>query len=176
MEDHRQICEPLGIAMLLVSSDSWSICPSSSDVPPVPVRRLSHIGIKVNDLDRSIDFYVRVLGFRLEVDQRGGVLAGHETVIGIIGDVAIELICDATRPSDVALDPDGVGFSCLSFSVHDLEDARRALLVLGIDATPPIQFPQGRVCFFRDPDENLLELIELPKGATALAQVVSART
>lgn len=145
-------------------------------MPPAPVRRLSHIGIKVHDLDRSIDFYARVLGFRLEVDQRGGVLPGHETVIGIIGDVAVELICDAALSSEAAVDPDGVGFSCLSFSVHDLEETRSALSALGVDATQPIQFPQGRACFFRDPDQNLLELIELPNGATALAQVVTART
>ena len=122
--------------------------------------QLSHLGLKVRDLDRALSFYERVLGFRLVLDQRNGVLPGHETVLGRVGDVTIELIHDDRAGEDTTGDPDGIGWSCVSFRVADIDAAIAQLRASGATVTDPIDFPAARCAFFRDPDGNLLEVID----------------
>lgn len=140
------------------------------------VKRLSHLGVKVRDLRRSIEFYERVLGFRLYLDYRNGALPGHDTVVGMVGDVAIELVHDDHTAANAPVDPDGVGWSCVSFGVDDIDVAVASLRADGVDVTDPLQFPAARCAFFRDPDLNLLEVIELPGDATALSDLYSGST
>lgn len=134
----------------------------------IDVERMSHLGVKVVDLDRAIEFYERVLGWELALDYRNGALPGHETVVGIAGGMAIELIHD-DQPLDTPPQPDGYGFSCVSFSVVDVDAASAALRAAGVEVIGPIPFPLARAAFFRDPDGNLLEVIQLPGGARSLA-------
>lgn len=123
--------------------------------------RLSHVGLKVRDLARALEFYERVLGFRIVLDQRDGVLPGHETVLGAVGSVLIELIHDDGVRADAPVDPDGLGWSCVCFRVDDLDASVARLRSLGVDVLDPVQWPAARTAFFRDPDENLLELIDV---------------
>lgn len=134
---------------------------------PLRVRRLSHLGVKVRDLTRALDFYVRVLGFEVLLDQRGGVLPGHETILGTVGEVAIELIHDDATSVDDPVDPDGSGWSCVCLVVDGLDAAVADLRRLDVDVIGPIQFPAARTAFFRDPDGNLLELIDVDLRASA---------
>ena len=127
----------------------------------VGARRLSHLGLKVRDLPRALEFYERVLGFRTVLDQRGGVLPGHETVLGAIGETLVELIHDDPVVADAPVDPDGVGWSCACFIVDDVDAEVEALRALGVEVIGPIAFPAARTAFFRDPDQNLLELIDV---------------
>ena len=127
----------------------------------VVVRRLSHVSLRVADLDRALDFYGRAFGYEVVVDQRGGALPGHETVIGVLGDTAVELVCDQQAAA---------GGATLSLTVDDLDASIEALRGEGIEVTPPIPFPQARACFFRDPDGNVCELLDL--GARTLADVI----
>lgn len=135
--------------------------------PVIEPRRVSHLGIQVSDLARSLAFYEDVLGYKLFLDYRHGALPGHETVIGMIGDLAVELIHDPNVADHAATPvPIGLGYACVSFSVDDLDAAGEALRANGVEATPVLQFPAARVVFFRDPDGNLLELINVDGAET----------
>jgi catechol 2,3-dioxygenase-like lactoylglutathione lyase family enzyme len=75
----------------------------SRDTPPVRVTCFSHLGVTVSDLDVSLDFYTRVLGFTpLFEDREDGW-----TRIGLgIGDIQLELF--SPKPpvtSDQGVDP-----------------------------------------------------------------------
>lgn len=36
-----------------------------ADVPPFAIRKIGHVVLRVTDLARSVDFYTRVLGFKV---------------------------------------------------------------------------------------------------------------
>src|ERR1700693_1545634 len=39
--------------------------PAASEAPPFEIQKLGHVVIRVSDLQRSTDFYVKVLGFKV---------------------------------------------------------------------------------------------------------------
>jgi len=132
---------------------------------PMQVRALSHLGLKVRDLDRAFAWYQRVLGFEVVLDQRNGVLPGHETILGRVGPVLVELIRDDGVVADAPVEPDGIGWSCVCLRVDDLDAAVAEVRAADVDVLGPIQFPAARTAFFRDPDQNLLELIDVDLSA-----------
>ena len=137
-------------------------------------RALSHIGIRVSDLARSIDYYRRVFGFRAVYDNHAGPDADR-VVIGIIAGLAVELIKPADAqagPAAQPVDPNALGFSGITFSVDDVDEAFAALQAQGLaNMDPPKTVPPGiRLVLFRDPDGNLLEVIDL-KGPKSLAEM-----
>ena len=144
----------------------------------LPLARLTHIGIGVSNLDRSLRFYRDLLGFtwehRLDVENeptdtllrlRGTKL--HAEYLSRDG-VRIELLHFASPPAPprrerVMNEP---GLTHLSFRVTDLDavvDALRAAGERVLDETI-IRFPewQSAACFILDPDGQLIELVQAP--------------
>jgi len=138
------------------------------------VRRLTHLGICVSDLERSLAFYKDALGFA-EVG-RFHDAHGHSSLLLELTDVrltAVYLERDGWRiellhfeqPAAVG-DTDrrpmnALGLTHLSFVVTDLDDAIAAVARAGgrvIDATR--MRGQARAVFATDPDGVRLELIE----------------
>jgi len=136
--------------------------------PIVPVKAVSHVAIRVTDLDRAVDFYSRVFGYDVFIDNRPG-----PTVIGLIGGLAVELIkteaaAGTTAPERGA----GLGHSCMAFGVADIDAVHAALKAEGLTKTDaPEQIGAVRVVFIRDPDGALLEFIQLGGGAGSLAEL-----
>ena len=137
--------------------------------PVVAVKALSHTAIRVADLDRSVDFYQRLYGYDVFIDNRGE--PGGATVLGLIGGHTVELIkqeaaADAKAPRDV------LGHACIAFSVDDIDAAHASLKANGyVRSEGPETFGNVRVVFVRDPDGTLLEFIELPKKMASLAEL-----
>ncbi|TWB31054.1 VOC family protein [Nitrospirillum viridazoti] len=149
----------------------------SADNALVRPLALSHVGIHVSDLSRSIDFYSRVFGFRAFYDNQEGP-EKDRVVIGLIANIAVELIKKA-KPT--ATEPDGASvgqtppstYVALTFSVPDVDIAYGELLAAGLaNMGPPTAMPPDiRMVFLRDPDGTLLELIDLG-GPKSLAEMV----
>jgi catechol 2,3-dioxygenase-like lactoylglutathione lyase family enzyme len=138
---------------------------------------LSHIGIFVSNLERSLDYYRRVFGYRLYYDNHA--TAGQDrVVIGIVADVAVELVerAEATRPETGSPADIGGNDWCISFSVAGVDAAYIALRAHGLaNMDPPVTLANGmRSAIFRDPDGTLLEIIDLkgPKSLAARARSV----
>jgi catechol 2,3-dioxygenase-like lactoylglutathione lyase family enzyme len=144
----------------------------------LPIQRLSHVGICVSDLERSLRFYRDLLGFTPEHDLEVG---GEPTdtllrlrdvrlkAVYLVRDgVRIELLHFASPPAPpsrrrVMNEP---GLTHLSFRVADLQAAVRALRDAGervLDETV-LDFPayQSAACFVVDPDGQLIELVQAP--------------
>lgn len=129
------------------------------------VRALSHLMVRVSDLDRSVAFYGDVLGFEVIEDHKNE--AKFPRVLGRIADLAVELLkTDGKKP-----EADALGFAGLSFSVSNLDEICGELHSRGvISRAEPKSFGAARLIFVPDPDGSYFELIEYAAGFETLSQ------
>jgi len=149
----------------------------------VPLLRLTHVGICVSDMDRSLRFYRDVLGFRLEHDLRvegepaDTLLRLRDVKLDAVylerDGVRIELLRFASPPAPAprARAMHEHGLTHLSFRVADLDATLGALRGAGervleetIIRIPPVQ---AAACFVVDPDGQLIELVQAPGDPAA---------
>ena len=146
---------------------------------------VDHINLVVSDLERSVDFYTNVLGFR---ETQRAELEGEwiETIIGLetvkasvayvvspAGQPRLELlqyhspIGDGFQANSI---PNTLGLRHLALSVDNIDSAVQRLREAGTEIlsrpvvvpTDVIQHSTGQkiLCYFHDPDGVLLELTE----------------
>ena len=122
--------------------------------------RTLHVGLRVDDLERSLAFY-SALGYQV-VGEVPETPLGHLTMLKLPGDefVAIELVHGPAR----AVSGQATGLSHLVVQV-DAMDA--ALGAGGVDAQPATS-PDGsadfRTAWVTYPDGNRIELVQWPAG------------
>ena len=130
----------------------------------IKLQRLGHVAIAVRDVERSKDFYTRLLGFKLlEQDpDHGGVFLS----LGGLGNTLDLFQCP--DPADSSLseaDPTGMnrlGVRHTAFAVEteaDLEDAWHALQAEGVEILRALDHQSQKSIYFHDPDGNLLEIV-----------------
>lgn len=117
------------------------------------IRGLSHIGIRVRDLDRSRAFYER-LGFQFEWGP-----AGPEPVAAMrhTSGLEINFILNAKTEGNILMDvPEKhPGYTHMALKIDSVVDTEAALENAGIAVTGK----RGSVALFiRDPDSNVIEL------------------
>jgi catechol 2,3-dioxygenase-like lactoylglutathione lyase family enzyme len=147
------------------------------------VARLTHVGICVSDLERSLRFYRDLLGFRWEhaLDVEG---EPTDTLLRLRGTklhaeyltrdgVRIELLHFASPPAPPRPERplNQYGLTHLSFRVTDIDAVLDRLRRAGervLDETI-IRFPewQSAACFVVDPDGQLIELVQAPGDPAA---------
>jgi lactoylglutathione lyase len=132
---------------------------------------IGHIAITCQDIDRSLDFYARVLGlpeaFRMNRDDGSLWMVYLKTG----GDDFIELFTDGGAPADVPQNASGFKHICLW--VDDIEATLRDLQAKGLDVDPAgIRTGRSkcRQYFIADPDGVRIELMQLmPESLQARA-------
>ena len=149
----------------------------------VPLQRLTHIGLCVADLERSLRFYRDRLGFTFEHELH---VAGEpsDTLLRLRGvdldavyltrdGVRLELLRFASPPAPPARERmmHERGLTHLSFRVADLDATLDALRAAGervIEETI-IRFPEfgAAAAFIVDPDGQLIELVQAPGDPAA---------
>jgi catechol 2,3-dioxygenase-like lactoylglutathione lyase family enzyme len=140
------------------------------------VHRLTHIGLCVSDIDRSIEFYCRALGFtekaRMKVDDdaTGTLLDVPGLALDLVylerDGFRLELLgytAPGTQSTDAPRQMNKVGFTHLSFRVDDPDLLVAAIVEHGgrllVERTVTFE-GANRGLMLMDPDGNLLELIE----------------
>lgn len=128
--------------------------------------RTLHVGLRVSDLERSLEFYAAV-GY-LVVGAVEGTPFGTLTMLRLPDDpfVSLELVHDPDK-GVVEL---GTGINHLVIQVASLRDAVAELGRSGIvvDASPrheDVDSPQ--TAWLTDPDGYRIELVQLPEGHAA---------
>ncbi len=143
---------------------------------------LDHAGVTVANLDRSLAFYEGLLGLPVAAIS---VLESAE-IAAVVGHPGARLrIADLQMPSGEVLElivyevPDGApvrtrhtqpGTAHIALTVANLADLHARLLAAGADliSTGPVaitgtgEFAGVVVLYLRDPDGNVIELIERP--------------
>ena len=135
-----------------------------TDTPvTIPGGRLLHTMIRVFDLDRSIDFYTRLLGMTLW--RRRDYESGRFTLAFVgYGDeasgAAIELTYNWDQKEPYVL---GSGFGHVAIGVKDIQATCARLAGEGVKIPrPPGPMKHGGsvIAFIEDPDGYKIELIE----------------
>lgn len=112
----------------------------------------AHIGIKVSDLERSLDFYTSGLGCKLSHRMD---LEGLKIAFVTAGSTTFELV-----QKDEPFCHNGSIH--LAFSVDDISETVKDLASRGIDlsGSSPRSFQGGAILFFHGPDGETLELCQ----------------
>jgi len=145
-----------------------------------------HTCVNVSDLERSVAFYTEILGLkvtlRADIDNAeiakvvgipGAKLAaafmevpGTPTVVEMFQYVS----CDP-KPLPEGRKSCDIGIHHICFEVDDIQEAYETLKGKGVHFdTEPMNISQdepnfagAKICYFKDPDGNTLELLETPK-------------
>lgn len=126
---------------------------------PIRIDGLAHIGIRVHDLERSVQFYA-LLGFTKTI---GPVGPEPVAILDHPSGVEINLILNApsgTAPNILMDVPEKhPGITHIALLCPDIAAAKERLVAAGVTVSGPVQFMPGhRGIFARDPDRNVIEL------------------
>ena len=141
------------------------------------VSQYRHVGIIVNDMEKSIEFYCELLGHKVLVDftEGGGYfsklvgLSDAEARVvkaGAPDGSFVELIQFSTHetvePATVEFNARGLGHVC--FTVDDIEGLYEKMSARGVKfVTPPLQseLDPVKTCFCYDPDNTLVQFVQI---------------
>ena len=147
---------------------------------------LDSVAVPVRDMDRAVRFYTDVLSFR-QLDDREEAGADYEHFYGVfgarvrivrlaLGTEAVELtqfLAPRGRPLPTDSRSNDRWFQHVAIIVSDMDRAYAALRAHGAEhaSTGPQTLPDWnkdaggiRAFYFRDPDGNHLEILQLPAG------------
>jgi catechol 2,3-dioxygenase-like lactoylglutathione lyase family enzyme len=171
-------CRPLLLACVLLSASAWA--------GETRIRAVDAVGMTVADMDRSVDFYSRVLGCTsvsdVEVageayEQLRHVFPARMRVVRLrLGEEYLELteyLAPRGRPAPVDARSNDRWFQHVAIVVRDMDSAYQSLHDQHVThvSPEPQQLPDWnrnaggiRAFYFRDPDGHPLELIWFPPG------------
>jgi catechol 2,3-dioxygenase-like lactoylglutathione lyase family enzyme len=162
------------------------LCVPAVASPVSQVTAVDSIGITVNDMDRAVDFYTRVLTFE-KVSEREVAGDDYERLFGVfgmrlrvvrmrLGDEHIELmqfLAPRGRPIPVDSKSNDRWFQHVAIIVRNMDDAYTRLRSFNVEhaSSGPQRLPDWntnaggiKAFYFRDPDGNHLEVLEFPDG------------
>ena len=122
--------------------------------------QIHHVAIIVSDYQKSREFYVNKLGFKVIRENYRPERRDWKLDLKL-GDAELEIFGVQNPPKRVT-DPEACGLRHLAFRVEKIEPVIAWLNGMGIE-TEPVRtdpFTGGRMTFFRDPDGLPLELHE----------------
>lgn len=124
----------------------------------IPVTRLNHVALKVRDLEASVDFYTRVMGFTEDVARFGNDTIAFLRAPGSANHHDLALLNIGAKATDASARSVGL-FHCAweVASLRDLLVARDRLLAEGCFQS---QADHGatKAVYGTDPDGNTIEI------------------
>src|SRR4051812_4409566 len=164
-----------------------SCLPGAMASEPVEVLGFSHVCIAVSDAERSLGFYRDLLGMHVFFDVSldgpsmeavtGEADAAGRMVGGLLGGTVVELLEFSHRAlaSGGAGGHARLGYTNLSLSVRDLDEAHRRFAAAGVaPEQEPVEIGGVRMFFVRDPDGTPVELVQYPNGERTSAEMWGA--
>ena len=164
----------------------WTVPAVAFEGAVASVKRVAMIGFTVSDMERSVAFYERVLGFEKvaelqvtgsEYDSLQGVFASNMRIVHMkLGEQTLELtqyVSPEGRPIPVPSHSNDLWFEHMAIVVSDMEKAYEVLRRNGVRqiSPEPQTIPESNVpaagikaIKFRDPDNHDLELLYFPTG------------
>lgn len=133
--------------------------PPAMEKEMLNIESVNHIGIRIRQKDRSIEFY-QMLGFEFTTD--AGFEDGHPIIMRHPSGVVLNLL----GPSNVAdeknilmdISDKYTGITHVALTVSSLDDAKSFMEKNGIAITGSFSFAGMSAIFIRDPDRNVIEL------------------
>jgi len=121
--------------------------------------RFSYVGIRVKDLDQSVDFYTRLLGMTMK--RRAKIKETKGEIAELVSDderFTLELNCyEKNSPYNTEYAA-GEGLDHLAFDVEDLDKAVEEMRSAGHPPTLEIRTERSRWAYVEDPNGIWIEL------------------
>ena len=119
---------------------------------------IEHIAIYANDTKALADWYVRVFDFRIVYDN------GKGTYFVAAADGGMIELCATEDPAKKTAASES-GIRHIALSTDRLAEMTEKLMAEGVEVVTPMKMSDSGVgtFFFRDPEGNILHLIQRPK-------------
>lgn len=138
------------------------------------VSSIAHVAIRVKDIDRSLDFYVRKLGFKemMRLDRDGRLWLLY---LRITDTQYLEIFPEGE--GERAAEREAVGYNHMCFEVPDIEQAVRELDAMGVEMIRPmIKAIDGNwQTWIEDPDGHRIELMQMAADGLQLQAIARMR-
>lgn len=123
--------------------------------------RIHHIAIICSDYEKSKDFYVNKLGFKVLAEVYRAERKSYKLDLAVNDVYQIELF-SFENPPPRSSNPEAQGLRHLAFEVDNIEEEIKRLAIQQIIAEPVRidEFTNKKFIFFTDPDGLPLELYE----------------
>jgi lactoylglutathione lyase len=124
------------------------------------IKSIGHVAVRVKDIEKSLDFYVRKLGFRemfrLDRDNKLWIV-----YLRVTDDQFIELFPEAI--GDRSPPAEAIGLNHICLTVDDMDDALADLTRHNIPLYRPkkMQVDRNWQAWIEDPDGNRIELMQM---------------
>lgn len=148
----RPLVAAMALAALPVLADAPPSAPPIDDTKPI---RVSGLGIRVSDLERSKKFYTEVLGLRVaaKVPAQG---EPYEYLLGLTGNIREDTLI-VLRKGEVK--PGATEFGSITIVVPNGRKMAERVVAAGYQSARPLVDGTN---FVRDPDGYLIELYQRP--------------
>ena len=126
------------------------------------IKAIHHVAIMTDNYERSKNFYTEILGFIILKETFRADRNSFKLDLSINGLYQIELFSFPDTKQRASF-PEQKGLRHLAFGVADIETARAELISKSI-VVEAIRTDEGtnkKFCFFKDPNDQPLELYEL---------------
>lgn len=125
------------------------------------LNQVHHIAIICSDYARSLQFYTKVLGFKIIAEHYRQERQSYKTDLALGEQYVVELFSFPNPPSRLTR-PEATGLRHLAFEVDDIDVAVASLDQDGISHEPIRidEYTHKRFVFFEDPDRLPIELYE----------------
>ena len=151
--NHRRILAGIvGTGLFASLALSQTLPPLADDVKPI---RVSGLGIRVSDLERSKNFYTEVLGLKIgaRVPAQGEAV---EYLLGMTGDIRADTLI-VIRKGEVK--PGATDFGTITIVVPSGRKMAERVVAAGYTTARPIVDGTN---FVKDPDGYTIELYQRP--------------
>ena len=125
-------------------------------------KRIDHVEIVTDELDRTVQFYTEVLGFAVKSRnriERSGLDVPIDLVYLDLGGTVVELISYDGAPLDPAPQTEHLGYRMIALEVDDMQGTTEYLKTKGVDVVwgPRVRetYSRAEIC---DPNGYRIEL------------------
>lgn len=121
-------------------------------------KRIDHVEITTGNMEKTLDFYTNILGFKVKERNPMNRPPLKEIVYITLGDTMIELLAfdNPAPPSTVAPQ---VGYRMIAIEVEDMDKAVAFLKEKGVEISrPPVAIGKAKRGEIKDPNGLSIEL------------------
>ena len=132
-------------------------------------KRIDHIELLTAQPDRAVDFYTRVLGFRVRArDRVPNTPQGPLDLVYLdLGGTTVELMAYPEAKMEKRSNEERLGYRMMALEVEDMDQALAALKAQGVETSwGPIKRADYARAEIRDPDGNAIELRQWMRSQT----------
>jgi len=121
-------------------------------------KRIDHVEITTGNMEKTLDFYTNILGFKVKERNPMNRPPFKEIVYITLGDTMIELLAFDNPAPPSAVAPQ-VGYRMMALEVEDMDKAVAFLKEKGVEISrPPVAIGKAKRGEIKDPNGLSIEL------------------